>query len=400
MPVSSPTSERPPSDAQIAATARPPLWRDVRVLQWVFQIAVVAVSLLLLFWLYDNYRVNSEEKNIPTDFGFLDNPASFTIPGNSMSQSAPVRDAMVEGLLNTLRVALAGVVAATVLGTIIGIARLSTNWVVNKMAASYVEAVRNIPLYIFLLFGNLVLILNVFPPIQEAWDPLGVFVISNRGLGIPWYEGGSNVGILVLWIVGLAAAWAVSRWRHAVADRTGDLARAGLWGGLVFLAILFGGFFALGYSVTTPMVDGRQIEGGMGIDPSFFALFFALVIYTASHIAEIVRGSIQAVPKGQGEAASALALSGFQRMWYVVLPQAFRIAIPPLGNQYLNLIKNSSLGAAISYAELTLVARTTVGNGSPAVPAFALTMVIYIVISLIVSAVVNVANRRLALDER
>ncbi len=124
------------------------------------------------------------------------------------------------------------------------------------------------------------------------------------------------------------------------------------------------------------------------------------MVYTASHIAEIVRGSIQAVPKGQGEAASALALSGFQRLWYIVLPQAFRIAIPPLGNQYLNLIKNSSLGAAIGYAELTLVARTTVGNGSPAVPVFALTMVIYLVISLVMSFVVNLANRRLSLENR
>ena len=138
----------------------------------------------------------------------------------------------------------------------------------------------------------------------------------------------------------------------------------------------------------------------MRVDPSFFALFFALVIYTASHIAEIVRGSIQAVPLGQAEAADAVALSGFQKMWFVVLPQAMRIAIPPLGNQYLNLIKNSSLGAAIGYYDLTLVAKTTVGNGSPAVPVFALTMLVYISLSLVTSFIVNVANRRMALVER
>ena len=392
--------ETPSPESQVITSTKPPLWRDVRVLQWAFQLVVLAVTFLILAWLYNNYRVNSEEQNIPTDLGFLDNPASFTIPGNPMSQNAPVRDAFVQGILNTLRVSLVGIVLATILGTLIGIARLSKNWVLNKMAAAYVEAVRNIPLYIFLLYGNLVLVLGIFPRIEDAWAPLGLAVISVRGLAVPWYEDGSAAGLILLLVVALAAGWAVSKWRHSVADRTGALPRSGLWSSLVILAILVIGFLALGYSVTTPSVDGRQSVGGIRIDPSFFALLFALVVYTASHIAEIVRGSIQAVPKGQGEAASALALSGFQRMWYIVLPQAFRIAIPPLGNQYLNLIKNSSLGAAIGYAELTLVASTTVGNGSPAVPAFALTMFIYLIISLVMSFLVNIANRRLSLESR
>jgi general L-amino acid transport system permease protein len=160
------------------------------------------------------------------------------------------------------------------------------------------------------------------------------------------------------------------------------------------------GWLVLGAQLTLPAVAGRQIEGGIRIDPSFFAVLVALVLYTASHIAEIVRGSIQAVPKGQGEAASALALSGFQRMWYVVLPQAMRIAIPPLGNQYLNLIKNSSLGAGFAYFELTNVTQVTVGNGSPAVPAFFLALVFYVAISLVTSTLVNIANRRFKLVER
>jgi general L-amino acid transport system permease protein len=160
------------------------------------------------------------------------------------------------------------------------------------------------------------------------------------------------------------------------------------------------GWLILGPTVTFPEVDGRQIAGGIRVDPSYFAVLIALVIYTASHIAEIVRGSIQAVPKGQGEAASALALSGFQRMSLIILPQAMRIAIPPLGNQYLNLIKNSSLGAAFAYFELTNVTQITVGNGSPAVPAFALALVFYVALSLVTSAVVNLANRRFKLVER
>ena len=153
--------------------------------------------------------------------------------------------------------------------------------------------------------------------------------------------------------------------------RTGAPARTGLWAIPVFVVILVAGWLAGGFAGTVPDLDGRATTGGIRVDPSYFALLFALVVYTASHIAEIVRGSIQAVPRGQGEAADALALSGFQRLWYVVLPQAFRIAIPPVGNQYLNLIKNSSLGAAIGYYDLTLVTQTAVGNGAPAVPAFA-----------------------------
>lgn len=378
---------------------RIPLWRNVRVLQWVFQVVVVAVVVALLLWLYGNYRDNSSRQNIPVNFNFLDNPAQFEITGNTMSQSAPVSTALYQGFLNTLRIAVAGIIAATILGTIVGIARLSKNWLVRQLALVYVEAVRNIPLLLFLFMGQLAIVLGVFPEIGAAWKPLGIGVISNRGINSPWFLG-SGVGLLVLGVIGLVGAWAVARWRRAVSDRTGALPRSGLWGIGVLALVLVVGWFAFGYSWTLPDVDGRRVLGGKRVDPSFFALFFALVIYTASHIAEIVRGSIQAVPRGQAEAGDALALSGFQRMWYVVLPQAFRIGLPPIGNQYLNLIKNSSLGAAIGYYDLTLVTQTTVGNGSPAVPAFALTMAIYIVISLVTSLLVNVANRRLALVER
>ena len=316
-----------------------------------------------------------------------------------MSQRAPVSEALYQGFLNTLRVSVAAIIAATVLGTLVGIARLSRNWLVRKIATVYVEAVRNIPLLLFVIFGNAVVVLGVFPTIQEAWEPLGLMVISNRGIAGPWFVG-AGAGLLAIGAVGILLAWVVARWRRAVSDRTGALPRSGLWGLGVLALVVAVGWVAFGYSFTLPDVDGRRSVGGIRIDPSFFALFFALVIYTASHIAEIVRGSIQAVPRGQAEAGTALALSGFQRMWYVVLPQAFRVAIPPIGNQYLNLIKNSSLGAVIGYYDLTLVTQTAVGNGAPAVPAFFLTMVIYISISLVTSVFVNIANRRMALVER
>jgi general L-amino acid transport system permease protein len=377
-----------------------PLWRDVRVLKWAVQLAIVAVVVAIASWLWGNYTTNSAEANIPTGFGFLDNPASFQITGNPLSQNASVREALYEGLLNTLRVSVAGVIAATILGTLIGIGRLSQNWIVRKISTVYVEVVRNIPLALFLVTGLLVVVFGVFPNITDAWEFLGVVVISNRGLAVPWFSGGTGRGLLLILLGGALAWWAVARWRRWKSDRTGAPARSGLWGAAAFLVVVVGFWFLIGYSWSLPAVEGRATSGGMRVDPSFFALFFALVIYTASHIAEIVRGSIQAVPRGQGEAADAVAFSGFQKMWFIILPQALRIGIPPLGNQYLNLIKNSSLGAAIGYYDLTLVAKTSVGNGSPAVPVYALTMIVYILLSLVASAIVNLANRRMALVER
>lgn len=378
---------------------RPPIWRDVRILKWVLQIAVVGVVAVVLAWLYGNYTGNADRQNIPTSFDFLDNPTGFEITGNSLSPNSPVRDALYQGVLNTLRISVAGIVAATMLGTLVGIGRLSSNWIVRQLATVYVEVVRNVPLALFVTAGLLIVVLGVFPPVTEAWDLVGIAVISNRGVAVPWFVG-SGVGVVATIAIAVVAWWSVARWRAWVADRTGAAQRSGLWGGGAFVVVLLVGWFALGLEATLPDVEGRATVGGIRVDPSFFALFFALVVYTASHIAEIVRGSIQAVHRGQAEAADAVALSGFQKMWYVVLPQAMRIGIPPLGNQYLNLIKNSSLGAAIGYYDLTLVARTTQGSGSPAIPLFALVMFIYIAISLVTSLFVNLINRRLALVER
>ncbi|MEP7203303.1 MAG: ABC transporter permease subunit [Ilumatobacteraceae bacterium] len=387
------------TDAAVTQSGRPPFWRNVRVLRWVFQIGVLAIVAVVLAWLYSNYRTNVARTKIPTNFKFLDRPANFEIPGNAMSQTAPVRNALVQGLLNTLRVAVAGLILATVLGTLIGIGRLSKNAVVRTLCTVYVETIRNIPLLLLLLFANLGLVLQVLPRLTDAWEPLGLAVLSNRGIAIPWYVG-SGWALLAIITIGIVGGRLVARWRRNVFDRTGTRARTGLWSAVVFLAAVVIGWIAFGYRVTTPEVSQRLTIGGMRLDPSFFALLFALVVYTASHIAEIVRGSIQAVDRGQDEAAQALALSGFQRMWFVVLPQAFRIAVPPLGNQYLNLIKNSSLGAAISYFELTNVTQISVANSSPPVPAFALALAVYLVISLVVSGLVNVWNRRLALATR
>jgi general L-amino acid transport system permease protein len=385
----------------IGATAtRIPIWRNVRVIAWAFQLVVFSIVAIIVYWLVGNYRVNTASSGIPTNFNFLDNPARFSIPGSPFDQNQAVRAAFGVGILNTLRISVVGIVMATVIGVLVGIGRLSTNWVVNKLSAVYVEVVRNLPLLVILVFVFLGVVLQALPRIENAWSPLGLVVVSNRGIGVPWYQSGSGSLLVLIGMLGIGGWWVLARWRRSVSERTGDLARSGLIGSAFFLSAVVLGWFLLGLEVSLPRVEGRTIAGGIRVDPSYFAVLIALVIYTASHIAEIVRGSIQAVSKGQGEAAKALALSPFQRMWNVILPQAMRVAIPPLGNQYLNLIKNSSLGAGFAYFELTNVTQVTVGNGSPAVPAFTLALLFYVVMSLVTSAVVNVANRRFALVER
>ena len=353
----------------------------------------------ILAWLYNNYQVNVARSKIPTDLRFLDNPANFTFPGQDFDQSSPVRAAFVQGFYNTLRVSIVGILLAILLGTLVGMARLSKNFLVRTVAAAYVEVIRNLPLLLLLTFMNLAVVLQTFPRIEDAWKPLDLFVISNRGIAIPWFDGSTSTLSGVL-LAGIVLAAAVAWWRNRVSDKTGRPARALLWSIIAFLVVTVGAWTILGYDWTIPVVDDRGTLGGLRMDPSFFALLVTLVVYTSSHIAEIVRGSILAVPKGQGEAADALALKPGVKMRLVILPQAFRIALPAIGNQSLNLIKNSSLGAAISYFELTQIAQITVGNGSPAVPAFTLTLLVYLSISLVTSLIINIFNRRLALVER
>jgi general L-amino acid transport system permease protein len=373
---------------------KPPLWRNVRVLAWVFQLAVLAAVAAVVAILVNNVRVNSANIGIPVDFGFLDQPAGFTIPANDFRQTQSVQDAVVEGVLNTLRVVVVGLVLSSVLGTLIGIGRLSGNWLLNTLCRLYVELIRNVPLLGLLMFAYLALVLTVLPAMDDAITVGRVLVIGNRGVAVP-YLTGPRAGFVLLFLAALVAAWLVTRWRRRVADRTGAPARDLVWSLATVVVVTVVGALVLGNGITGPALDGRRIDGGIVLQPEYFALLLALVVYTASHIAEIVRGSIQAVPKGQFEAASALALGSWSRMRYVILPQAFRIAVPPIGNQYLNLAKNSSLGFAVSYFELTKTMATSIGNRSPAVPAYTLLIAIYLVLSLLISLVVNWANRRL-----
>ncbi|MET0147154.1 MAG: ABC transporter permease subunit [Ilumatobacteraceae bacterium] len=368
------------------------------MLAWAFQVAVVTVVVAVVWYLVGNYQENAAAKNLTTGFGFLDQPSGFPIPDSTFRQTQRVRDALFEGFLNTLRLAVTGILLATVLGTLIGIARLSTNFVLRNVARAYVEIVRNVPLLALVLL-SLSIIQTVFPPPQDTWD-LGPLTVSNvRGTSIFWYEG-DNGKFLVVVVAAFIAIAAVARWRRAVADRTGHPARTALWALPIGAAVTVVAWIVVGLGATAPELDGRRVTGGITLTASYLAALLALVAYTSSHIAEIVRGSIQAVPKGQGEAADALALSGFQRMWNVILPQSMRIGLLPIGNQYLNLLKNSSLAAVITFPELTQVTKLAVATRAPAVPSFVLLLLIYLAMSLVISLIVNLVNRRLRIVER
>lgn len=353
-------------------------------------------------WLAGNVRQNSRETGIPLGFEYLDQPASFPIAGSSFRPTQSVRDALEVGLGNTLRIAVAGIVLATVVGTLIGIGRLSTNWLVAKAAQTYVELIRNVPVLVLIVFAYLAVFLQL-PRVENATTVDGLLVLSVRGVNVPWARtNGQGWAVLGVLVAAAVVAWLVARWRHSVFDRTGQPAFAGTAATLAFIVVVLVAFLAMGgpVDVTAPRHEERTVIGGITMAPEFAALLCALVVYTSSHIAEIVRGSIQAVPKGQTEAATALALSGGQRMRLVVLPQAMRIAVPALSNQYLNLTKNSSLAVAISYFELTKVTQVAIASRAPAVPSYGLLLVVYLIISLAISAVTNLANRRLALVER
>lgn len=352
-------------------------------------------------WLWGNVQQNSEDTGIPLGFDYLDQPANFPIAGSSFRPTQSVQDALVVGLGNTARIAVAGIVLATVIGTLVGIFRLSTNWLVAKAAQAYVELLRNIPVLVLIVFTYLAVFLR-FPAPDDAPSVDGLAVLSVRGVWVPWLRTDQGWAVLAVVALAIAVAVAVARWRRRVFDRTGQQAWAGTAAAASFVAVVAVGFLALGgpVDVTAPSLEGRVVTGGISMPPEYAALLVALALYTSSHIAEIVRGSIQAVPKGQTEAATALALSPAQRMRLVVLPQALRIGVPAVSNQYLNLTKNSSLAVAISYFELTKVSQVAIANRAPAVPSYALLLFVYLALSLTISALTNLANRRLALVER
>lgn len=379
----------------------PGLWRDARARRALLQAGFLVLVGALIAYLASNLSANLRRQGIDTSFEFLGEAAGFDIADADFEPSQSLLDAVIVGAKNTATVSLLGIALATALGFAVGVARLSTNWLVRRAAAAYVETLRNVPVLVVVLFWYLAVFLQL-PPIDQAAE-WGGFILSVRGVVAPWIEPTGDLTLfLAATAAGAVAAAAVAAWRTRRWERTGEPHHRVLWAGGTLLAVAAVGFVAAGAPLEPSLPERGELgtERGLRLSPEYAALLLGLVVYTASHIAEIVRGSILAVPRGQTEAADALALSSFQRLRYVVLPQALRIMVPPLANQYLNLTKNSSLGVAIAYPEVTRIVQLAVGQQAPAPQAIMVLMLVYLCFSLAISLVANVLNRRMALRGR
>jgi general L-amino acid transport system permease protein len=312
-------------------------------------------------------------------------------------------DRLSLGILHTIRVAAVGIVLATLVGIIVALARLSTNWLVNKLASVYIEIIRNIPLAVQLFFWYFA-VFQQLPSVQDSMQVPGPIYLSQRGLYMVWAQPTSTFGT---WIIFVAAGLILSGIVHRVLIRyqlrTGRTAYPVATAIGVLIVLPLAGWFLVGGSPltkTVPELGKFNFKGGLALTPEFAALLTGLVIYTGAFIAEVVRAGILAVHKGQFEAARALGLTSLQVLRLVVFPQALRVIIPPLISQYLNLTKNSSLAVLIGYPDLFFVGKTTINQAGQAVPVFILMMAVYLTMSLITSAVMNVYNRRVRLVER
>ncbi len=375
----------------------------MRILRVVAQVAVVAAVVGLVAYLYDNLGSNQRALGIDTSFDFLDQQAGFSIAYSDFSPSGTIREALLVGLRNTIVVALVGIVLTLILGTLVAVARLSRNWLLRRLAGLYVEAIRNVPPLLVIIFVNSAG-LAALPPIDDATTVDGVLVLSVREIGVAVPRGDGSEGLYVaLLALGAVGAVALMRWRDRREAASGRPARRWAWGLGLFAVVAVAGWFALDAPVvlSRPEVVGRSIEGGAAMGLPFVAVLVGLTLYTSTHVAEIVRGSILAIPVGQTEAATAIGLRPSQRLRYVVLPQAFRIALPPTINQFLNFVKNTSLGVAVAYAEVMYVANTVIASGGkPAIQTILVVMGLYLVVALVISLAANLVNRRLRLAGR
>lgn len=381
-----------------------PFWRDVRVLTVLSQIAFVIIVAVVAGLLYANLSRNMAERGMSAGFGFLKLEAGFEISeGISYHPSDSYGRAFLVGLVNTLRVSAIGIVLATILGTVTGVARLSNNWLVNKIALVYIEVIRNTPLLVQLVFWYFAVVFQL-PRVQQSIALPGSIYLSQRGVFLPWafptpsfrlwlpFVLGGVVVAVVLWIV---------RTRYQM--RTGRPSHRVLAAMAALILIPALGWFVVGESPLrgeVPVLERFNFKGGMRLSPEFTALLLGLVVYTAAFIAEVVRGGILAVKRGQIEAARALGLTDMQTLQLVIFPQALRVIIPPLISQYLNLTKNSSLAVAIGFPDMYAVAGTTLNQTGRPVPVIIMVMGSYLTMSLITSLLMNIYNRAVQFVER
>ncbi len=390
--------------ARVAKRRRMSLsWSDPMFRSFVWQVLIVGFVVGVLWFLISNTQHNLEVRKIATGFGFLDREAGLPI-GESLIEYSPTHTyfrALMVGVLNTLKVAVIGIVLATILGTLVGIGRLSKNWLLAKLTAIYVEVIRDLPLLLQLLFWYT--LLQGLPGPRAALNPVSGVFVSNRGLMVPSlvWETGNLWGISALLIgAGLTFLWA----RYATKRQEATGVRPRTWPMALLFMIgvptLLWGLHGAPFVWDTPALRGFNFRGGLTLSPEYVALLVGLVLYTAAFIAEIVRSGILAVHQGQWEAANALGLRRGVVMRRVVLPQALRVIIPPMTSQYLNITKNSSLAVAIGYQDIVSFANTTLNQTGQAIEGIAIIMAVYLTISLSISLFMNWYNKHIALVER
>ncbi len=390
--------------AAVQPPRRVPLWRNPTARAVAFQAVAIAVLLVLAVYLVSTTIANLEQRGIRSGFDFLENEAGFRI-GETLipySPSDSYARAFLVGLLNTIHVSALGIVLATIIGILVGIARLSRNWLIARLASAFVETVRNIPLLLQLFFWYAA-ITGLLPAVRDAVAVLPGIYLSKSGLMFPVVKlGNAFPFVAIALLLGIVAAFAFRTWAKRRQDRTGERTPV----------LLVGTGLIVGFPIVAWLVSGAPLEldvpekgrftysGGSSVTPEFLALLLGLTIYTSGFIAEIVRSGILAVPWGQTEAARALGLRQGRILRLVVLPQALRVIVPPLTSQYLNLTKNSSLAVAIGYPDLVSVANTSLNQTGQAIECISIMMAIYLTLSLSTSAFMNWYNRRVALVER
>ena len=379
-------------------------FNDPKTRSLIFQGLALALLVFVIFTAVTNAVTNLRNQNIAGGFGFLEQTAGFGISQTPIAwaESMSYGRAFLIGLLNTLLVAVVGIFFATLLGFVVGVARLSPNWVISKIAYWYVEVIRNLPLLFQILFWYLA-VLAAMPTPRNSHSLFGLFFANQRGITVPrpiFEAGAGAIGIAL--IVGLVAAFAVRSWAYKRQAATGQqfpvaASMAGLILGLPILA-----YFLAGMPISFDYAQqGRfNLTGGMPLIPEFVALTIALVAYTAAFIGEIVRAGIQAVSYGQTEAGRSLGLPEGRILNLIVIPQALRVIIPPLTSQYLNLAKNSSLAVGIGYPDMVSVGGTILNQTGQAIEIIAMWMGCYLTISIVTSIFMNWYNQRIALVER
>ncbi|HUT71363.1 MAG TPA: amino acid ABC transporter permease [Desulfatiglandales bacterium] len=381
-----------------------PFWLDPKKRAIMYQIGVFCLVGLLAYYLVSNTLINLKKQSIATGLGFLNKESSFEI-GESLipySAASSYGRALIVGALNTLKVSFIGIIITLFLGTVIGVARLSSNWLVSKLATLYVEVMQDIPVLLQLFFWYAVFYEGLPGPRQALCPVAGLF-LCNRGVAftVPQAHPAHKYMVLAL-LVGFGVVYLIRRWARKRQEQTGQFFPVFRVGVCIIIGLPMVVWFASGapMEMNTPKLVGFNFKGGLTVSPEFIALLLGLVLYTTAFVAEVVRAGIQSVSKGQREAAMSIGLRPPLVLNLVILPQALRVIIPPLTSQMLNLTKNSSLAVAIGFPDFVSVANTTINQTGQAVEGVALIMAVYLVFSLSTSAFMNWYNKKVALVER